>query len=517
MSESFQVVPGEILGPVPETWTSGAGPDQRVLHDLNLDQVVEAVARGWEESGAIAAVLAEPLHDVDAIEYRQEVFLDLEDPVLFEQVSRFVDRLRDVRSRLAALERMHSSYQREGWLLDTAGIYCEATLGFARELGGVSIGSRGLRSFRDFLESYVASEAFLAFAAATKRVKEVLAAVRYCVRIKGRRVEVSRYEDETDYSAEVLVTFERFKQDEAKDYLVKYRGWPGMNHVGERILELVARLFEEEFSALEHYCGHFGRFYDSRIRRFERDVQFYLAFNTYTKPLRDAGLDFCYPEIVTGSKLVYASSTFDLPLARKLVLAGAGVVTNDFELRDSERIFVVSGPNQGGKTTFARTFGQLHHLASVGCPIPGTGARAYLFDRIFTHFEREEDLGRMAGKLEDDIVRIRGILETATSRSILIMNEIFTSTTLRDARFLGRKVIDKAIDLDALCVYVTFVDELASLGASVVSMVSTVVPGNPAKRTFKVVRGPADGRAYALAIAESYGLTRERLSERLAR
>jgi DNA mismatch repair protein MutS len=270
------------------------------------------------------------------------------------------------------------------------------------------------------------------------------------------------------------------------------------------------------FSALDAFFVRHQPVLDETIQRFDKEVQFYLAYLDYIAPLKAAGVAFCLPTVLDDPSGVSAEDAVDLVLAKQRVTPQSSVVGNDFVLAAPERILVVTGPNQGGKTTFARLFGQLHYLAALGLAVPAARATLALADSIFTHFERQETLDTLRGKLEDEVVRVHDILGAATRRSVVVMNETFTSTTLDDALFLGRCVIERMTELGVLGVYVTFVDELASMSPAAVSMVAMVDPDRPTERTFKIARRPADGLAYAGALADKYGLSYQALTQRLA-
>ncbi len=483
--------------------------------DLNLDQLVENLLAGRQDYH-LEPFFYTLLEDIDAIYYRQAVMHDLEDAALQGAIREFAQTMTQARRYIRLSQQLDSPINRAGWFVEAVKVYGQAVEALHRTMETVRLQSRGMKGFREFLSGYVASKAFSELMSELQQVQAELATVHVCIRIKEGTVWVSPCDPQPDYSAEVLRTFERFRQGDAKDYTVEIRPHTGMNHIEAQIAACIARFYPRVFAHLDHFYRTNADFLHPTIAAFDREVQFYLAYLEFIQSIREAGLPFCDPEI-TQEKAIFARDSFDLPLANALTIRGQPVILNDFTLQGPERILVVTGPNQGGKTTFARMVGQVHVLAKLGLPVPGRQARLFLFDQLFTQFEKEESIETLRGKLADDLVRIHNALEQATSRSMFIMNEVFSSTTLQDAVFLSKTIMRKLAELDVLGVFVTFLDELASFGEITVSMVSSVDPQDPTRRTYKIERRPADGLAYALSIAKKHGLTYDRIKERLAR
>jgi len=481
--------------------------------DLNLDQLVADATAGRDEYD-LKPYFYTPLTTPAGVEFRHAVLRDLQAGNVTETVRTFADAMRGMRALLAEADGLRYPLQKQRVLLDAVIRYVRAVGGLSAALMSAELVSAGMLSFRDRLDAYVASESFSVLAADADQVADALDELEYEFLIDGGRISVLPLTGETDYSAAVAGTFAKFQQATAASKADNHADPVAMNHVEAGILNLVAAVFPGQFAALDRFAHDHEVFQSATVARFDREVQFYLAYTEYLARATGDTVASCLPT-VTADRTSAACAAVDVVLAAKLAGSSQPVVANDFSLTGDERLLVVTGANQGGKTTFARAFGQLHYLGALGLPVAASSATLHLFDRMFTHFERQEDLRNLSGKLEDDLVRIHAILQQATGDSIIIMNEIFTSTTVSDAIFLGTQILDRIIALGALGVCVTFVDELSTLGPETVSMVADVDPADVTTRTFHLSRRPADGLAHATAIAARYGLTAERLQERV--
>jgi DNA mismatch repair protein MutS len=489
-------------------------PEPDYFGDLNLDLVCEAIA-ARRKPYRLEPFLRTPLDDPEAIRFRQEIFQDLERPEIHTLATAFAEREvvahdRAARRALSEQEGGFGHFHRARSFLNTVLSYCETVERLASGLADAGVRSGGLLGLCGHLAGYLSGGPYRTLRDQARALDQELDQVRYSILLRGARITVGPYDElAPDYSAQVLATFDRFRQGTEGRELPVFNDRESYSAIG--VLHLVAKLYPELFGRLERFCRQHSDYLDPVIAALDRELQFYLGYLDHIRPLREAGLSFSYPLISAEEKSMQALDTFDLALAARRIAEHGEVVCNDVRLDGPERILVVSGPNNGGKTTLARTVGQLHHLARLGCPIPGRETRIFVCDRIFTRFERREDMTTLSGKLQDELNRLRDALEAASGSSLFILNEMFSSTSAQDALLLSREILRRIGELDALCVCVTFLDELASFDHTTVSMVAEVDADDPARRTFRVVRRAADGRAYARALAERYGLTYQQL------
>jgi DNA mismatch repair protein MutS len=498
---------GARLRPAPEV--------AQAYRDLNLDQLVNALAPPGGGNPVARSVFARgPLPDAQAVTYRQAVFRALEQPPWDDAARAFVAAMAGVRADLATGRSLHYPRQQDWWRLEAVLAYCAAVESFVAAVGDATESSAALAAVLAYAQGYARAAAFTALAREARSVAEELAAVRYCVRVRGAQVTVMPYRGEADASAAVVSTFAPFQQPGARDYRAKRTASAQMNQVECQILDCVALLFPGPFGRLEALRGEDGQgvaFVDPVLERFERELGFYLGYLAYLAPVRAAGLPTCYPEICEPDQPSACRAAYDLVLAHHLAGARAPVVTSEWQAAGGERGFVVTGPNHGGKTTYARAVGQLHVLAALGCPVPGAEARLPVVDRVLTHFEREEpDLGR--SKFEDELLRLRDLLAQATPSSLVLVNEMLASTSLADATAIGERVLDRLEATGARYLWVTFVEALAR-SPRVVSLAAAV--GDDLSTTFEVRRGPPAGAAHALALARRHGLERDSVGPRL--
>ena len=479
--------------------------------DLNLDQIIDTIV-SYKKEYDFTKFFYTPLDDMQTIIYRQEIIKDLQNDEFYLRVDEFCQEMLKIQRYQKLTKELDYDIYKNSWFLQMSLVYINALEGLYNSLKSANLHSKGFLLFHDFLGIYLQSDEIKSFQNDMRSLEKQLDSIMYDITIDGLTFKVKRYEGEENYSQEIKKVFEKFEQNSTNETKSQFDKNRGMNHVNAKILEFVAKLYPKIFAKLREFCDIYEDFIDKTFQTFAHEVEFYISYLSYISKIKER---FCFPQISDKNKSMRVENGFDLALAYSLVLEKKKVVANDYVLEKQERIMIVSGANQGGKSTFSRAFGQINYLASLGLPVPASEAKLFLIDRVFTHFEREEHIGNLHSKLQEDLVRIHKILESATPKSLVILNEIFSSTSLKDAIFLSKKIMEKIVELDLFCIWVTFIEELNSLNEKRVSMVSLIDINNIENRTYKIIKKESDGLAYAKSIAKKYRLSSEQILKRI--
>lgn len=487
-------------------------PIPGLFSDLNIDQIIQEILTDKEEYN-LSEFYYHSLQDIYTVNYRLDVMKDLESSVVFNNIIDFSSKMKKVREYIDFSKKAHNTFQSQKWFLDAANLYCKSVSNLYISLLTKEIHSSGLLSFKSWLSSYINTNNFQELCFETYDLNKVFDSIKYSIQVERGKITIDSDIIQEDYCESLNKTFERIN-DEEYDFPISFFTGFEMCTLEVKILEIVRNDNKNAFDNLEVYCKNHIDFLDKTIQNFDREIQFYISYLEYTRKLKNKGYVFSYP-IISTSKRITVEAGYDLALAYKKLDNESCVISNNFSLENSERIYVITGPNQGGKTTFARTIGQIMYLASIGCPVPCLKAELFLFDRIFTHFSKEENLCNNAGRLKEELVRLKPIMTEVTENSLVIINELFASTTSYDAYTMGKKVLEHLIMKDCVCLYVTHIYELNGISPKTVSLVAAVHSEHDGMRTYKILRKPADGCAYANSIVEKYNLTYSEIKERI--
>lgn len=347
-----------------------------------------------------------------------------------------------IRTYLDSKDHSENNYLAQGYMLECAGLYCRAMTDFLDLSKDMHFESEGLASFHDYAALYCQNEDFTSLTSAVSHLQEAFAKLTYCMQLCDGTIRVRDYDEQPDYTAKIKKDFEKFSCEDDKDYRHELKEDIYADHIEIAVLDMLAKVYPDEFRSLCEFCDTYVHFDDHVISLFADEIHFYLGWISYIRPLRQAMLPFCFPVISDDPAHLYASDFYDLALAQQ---KGADTVTNDFHLDDPERLLVVTGPNQGGKTTFLRSAGQAQLMAQCGMFIGAESASIPIRSGIFTHFKKEEDSSMTSGKLDEELVRMDHIIPELKRDSMILFNESFSATNEREGSEICHQITSALI------------------------------------------------------------------------
>ena len=247
------------------------------------------------------------------------------------------------------------------------------------------------------------------------------------------------------------------------------------------------------------------------------EIEFLVKGTNLLRALKEKGLTLCKPEIVTDKNVFVANEIYNPCVALKV---DDEIITNDIEFKNDIMIFVLTGPNRGGKSVITCAIGLAQAMLQLGMFVPASSAEISIADGIYTHFPTGADDTIDKGRLGEECARLRDIFEDVTRDSLVLLDESLSSTGSYEASYIAAEVLAGFSRIGCRCLFSTHLHELAAEidninartaadgGTKIDSLVAGIEDG---KRSFKIYRMKPDGKSYARDIADKYGLSYENI------
>ncbi len=233
------------------------------------------------------------------------------------------------------------------------------------------------------------------------------------------------------------------------------------------------------------------------------------------------GCSVCVPELRPMEEKAFEAEGLYNP--RVALAIDDEIVTNDLSFDDKARIYVLTGPNRGGKSVITVALGAAQALFQLGLSVPAERAVISPVSGIFTHFPEGADDTIDKGRLGEECARLREIFDAADSDSMILLDESLSSTGAYEAAYIASEILTAFATMRCRGIFSTHLHELAastdkisarSVEGGGVALDTLVAGIEEGKRSFKIIRAKPDGKSYARDIAAKYGLTFEELMKR---
>lgn len=476
------------------------------FQDLNLDQIIERICEDWEEVKDDYYYLPE---NQETEEYRRGIFADVKIPEVRSALEAFRDGMKARKKAAAQKEEVEENLQKQIWHIREVGYYCKGLQDLLEGLQKSCVASKGLKQMQEYLKEYLSTLDYMQMLQDLADLQQEYAGFRVLLTYEKDRFEVSEGAGQGEYDVFLRETF----PDHGKSLKSPFQAAAELSDLEMEIIKAFKKKHGEFFKKAAAFYKTYDKYMREQVMTFFREIGYYLAFLEFEEKMTEMGCDFCKPR-TENNRGMEATGLYDLALACVNLAQEKEVVSNDMNYWDGESFFVVTGPNQGGKTTFARSLGQLVYFTKMGLDVPAKDANVPYFGSILTHFSVEESAETGRGKLMDELERLVPMMDDPRDNGFVVINELFTTAANYDACIMGKKVLEHFIEQGCKGIYVTHLNELAKAHPAVVSLRATL--DEQKKQTFKVERSEARELAGAGTQVKKYRLTYEQIKERFA-